>query len=551
MSLTKRQEIADDLRHCGIYESIQLMPDMLENTQARDAFEVPLGQDAPNLDQTESLLEYVEEGEDLCYYMADDLSMQYKVQRKKSGITCGCPAYRKNRRMGCKHIGDFTRRHGLTDPTGGKTARRLEPMLDIHPSGPAPATRKKTALRETPERIRALLYDLCKDVEDTRPRTSKRGRPRVPLSICAYAVLVKVAFNYTYEDLRHSLSTDSNVRRLGWDPEQMPHWNTLSEIAAEPALAAVFEDFIVTTSRPGRALDFAIMLDGSGYGTTARQNWMEQKHGGKNVGKVDEQNPQARPVHTMQSKQRGRPKKDNTFSAPARKNTFIKCSPAVGAISGLIYALSMTLNIGFGTADNEQFEVLLTRTLSNCQFDLILCDQGYYDEDNFKLAESHGKILIVIPKKGTKPEVSDTRQLRFIGWLVENHPAIVRRFYRLRPLIEATFSQKKRKNGHVRLRRRRKELAHFQAMSYPFDSKERGITPEVKRFRETINRIIARERLGVAQRNEARGKAIVSNLRVLIVLTRRHNDTIDFRSDKAFKPLRRVSPPPLSPPNAA
>lgn len=547
MDRAQRRQLECELRECEISEPLQLLPDMLDDAQTRESFEGQTpGSFADSLDAKDyAKLEYREENENLCYYMADDFSAEYKVQRKQSGITCGCHAYRRNRRMGCKHTGDYCRRHGLVDATGGKVARRLEPMIDVYPVGPAATTRKKKALRETPRLLRALAYELCKNVKDTRARTSSRGRPRVPLGACAYALLVKVAYNFTYEDLREDLAADPNFRHLGWDLEEMPHWNTLSQIAAEPALADVFEEFLVTTSRPGRNLDYAIMFDGSGYGTTRRQNWMEQKHGGKGVGKSDEPNVGLN-GDGLNKKKCGRPIKNAGFGAPARKNTFIKCNPAVGVVSGLIYALSMTLNIGHGTADNEHFELLFMRTLLNCQFDLVLCDQGYYDEENFELAQRYGKILIVVPKKNAKPEAANTPQLRYIGWLIKHHPAIFRRFYRLRPLIEATFSQKKRKNGHVKLRRRRKELAHFSMMSYPFDMKEK-VAQAVRRFRLTINRIIARERLGIAQRNEAFGKAIASNVRVLIVLARKHGDTIDFACDKAFTPRRRVSPPPLYP----
>ncbi len=233
------------------------------------------------------------------------------------------------------------------------------------------------------------------------------------------------------------------------------------------------------------------------------------------------------------------------FATPARKRTFLKCNPAVGGESGLIYALSTTLNVGQGTADNEHFELLFNRCLANCNFDLILCDKSYYDDENFQLAQSKKKILIVMPKKNAKPECSDTLQVRFLAWLTKQYPAVVRRFYRLRAKIEAIFSQKKRKNGHVKLRRRRSELARFESLSYPFDPKE-NVPKVVKRFRLTINRFIARERIGIAQHNEMLAKAIANNLRRLIKLGREYDDPItDFCCDKAFRPKRRISPPPI------
>ncbi|HET9394217.1 MAG TPA: hypothetical protein VFO29_11945 [Candidatus Rubrimentiphilum sp.] len=273
MNKAQRHQLAREIRDCGITEPVQLLPELLDDVQINGPI------DPKDLTSHDAIFEFREISPDICYYMADDFSTEYKVQRKSSGITCGCLSFSKNRRHGCKHIGDFCRRHGLSDPTGGKAARRLQPTQDIYPIGPAQTTRKKQALRATPRLVRLLAYELCKSVSDNRPRTSKRGRPRVPLACCAYALLLKVAYNYTYEDLREVLTSDPNFRRLGWDYEEMPHWNTLSEIAAEPELARVFEDFLVLTSRPGRNLDYAIMLDGSGYGTTIRQNWMEQKFG--------------------------------------------------------------------------------------------------------------------------------------------------------------------------------------------------------------------------------------------------------------------------------
>ncbi len=283
MNREQRRQLVGEIRDSGITEPIQLLPELIEDVQPTSSSDsrnsnYVIGTEPEATTETRTF-EYREDSADICYYMSDDFGAEYKVQRKKSGITCGCPAYRTNRRQGCKHVGDFCRRHGLPDPTGGKVARRLYPTEDVYPTGDAPTTRKKKALRETPMRLRQLAYELSKSVTDTRPRTSKRGRPRVPLGACAYALLLKVAYNLTYEDLREQLAADPNFRRLGWIYEDMPHWNTLSEVAGEPELARVFEEFLVLTSRPGRNLDFAIMLDGSGYGTTTRQNWMEQKYG--------------------------------------------------------------------------------------------------------------------------------------------------------------------------------------------------------------------------------------------------------------------------------
>lgn len=533
MAKIDRRQLAQALHAAGLSEPVMILPEMMPDENARESWEGITTNGTAAIEHTSFTFTIDKVKPNVWYYMSDDLSHEFKVHQKKDRITCGCDAFRKSGKIGCRHVGDYCRQNGLPDPTGGKQWRRLELPFLVYPQGmPSETTLKKQAYRTTRSWVRDKIYELCRSVNDHR-RTGKPGRPPVHLRLSAYALLVKVMYNYTYEDLREELRGDTHFRKLGWIDEDPPHWNTLCDMMAERELLGVFESFIVTTSRPGRNVDPIIIFDGSGFGTCPNQHWMhDRKHASKDQ---QQSNPKKQPPTP-------------TEPQPRAKRRYLKLNASIGGYSGLIYALTATMDKGYGTADNEHFETLFTRTAKNCNFDITLADMGYYDEENYALCERHGKLLFVLPKKGTKPETSNTPAQAFIAWLIKEHPAVFRRFYRYRPLIEGTFSRGKRKNGHIKLRKRAKELEWFKKMAYPFDPTYRYIPADRQRFRIILCRLIARERVGIAQRNEALCKAIGSNLRRLRWMEKIYNDRVDFAADRAFRPIPRVSPP-SSPPS--
>lgn len=216
----------------------------------------------------------------------------------------------------------------------------------------------------------------------------------------------------------------------------------------------------------------------------------------------------------------------------------------MGVVTGIIYALDVTLQYGEGTADTKHFQPLLERAAKNCNFDIVVVDKGYYHAHNFAFCMRRNWIPFVWTKQGVVIENADQGRelLAFMDWLRRKHYHVWVRFYRLRPLIEAVFSSQKRKTGHVRFRVRTWERARIKAMRYPHKI-PKGAPQLFHDFRNVLCRMIAMERVGYAQRSEALLKAIGANIRAIVRLEKEYGDVIRFEVGGTFKPMRRVTLP--------
>jgi len=541
MDSARRKNIIADLHHTGLDQPVEVLPRM------------------PTLD--ELLEDYVSRytvqhrSPTLSLYTSADGKRKIKVQKLVDDtVTCSCAAYAADRTRACGHIGDFCIQNNLEIPGGWfSLARRLEPSIVVYPKGqPQYATRRNRAYRSMPEHVRALAFELCQSVSD--PPRRRVGRPSIPRRVLLYCLLLKVAFSETLYDVRHNVTADPNLAKLGWKGDA-PNWNRLSACLGEEEITSDLDAMVECTAGMGRALDYALLVDGSGFGTTMLRNWRGTKYG--SVGKVRRKKKSDR-LNDVEGDSEGTAKEErlrDVFEAPGthadeRKANlksfrgYIKAHTAAGAISGLIYAVETTLNFGEGSGDIRHFQHLVRRAARIGTFEALLADKGYFSEQNYTFAQDEGYLLFVLPKKGDALEgAAGGRELfAYMNALREAYPHIYRRFYRLRSKIETFFSSQKRRTGHIRSKIRNGDIDRMYGLRhdpYPcIDS-----TPEpVRRLREEICRMNAVARVGTAHANEARLKCVALNLRTLCRLKQTHGE-FDLTKNTPVPAMPRVSLP--------
>lgn len=263
----------------------------------------------------------------------------------------------------------------------------------------------------------------------------------------------------------------------------------------------------------------------------------------------------------MRKRRRGRARKSERKEQPAgdsqeEHRPYTKAHVSYGIVSGLIYGVTLTLNIGEGVSDVEYFQELVERTVANCNAKIILADRGYRDKDSFRLAQRLRRMLFILTKKRQNPDAAplDADTMAFVHWLAKEHPDVYRRFYRLRMKIESLFSAKKRRGGHTKLRIRAEDKRQLRYLSYSPDLDKKTERLEnatvygpsgdkAEEVRSSICRMIAQRFVPRSQQNEMLARAIVWNLTRLLHLKWEHDDGVDLLADKAFKAIRCIDLP--------
>lgn len=490
-----RRQVEAELRTAGLSEPVDVLPPMPSVAEMLAGYVCPFTIDKPA------------NAPSIWRYQSRRGKTWYKVQRKANDqVTCGCPAYRKNREDGCDHTADYCIQNGLPIPTCfvGNKSRRLAPMTTIYPSGRASSTRRNRAYRKMDGRVCDLAFELVKDLDDAERRNwwqakefKLKRRPQTPFRALMYALLVKLALGKSYYQLDDFLRDDARMKKL--NPKGgVPNWNTLCELTAQPFVQEILREILRRTARPGRNIDYALAIDGTGFGTCMLDHWFAEKYGKKEIdpetvgddqddsdapelpdgadetdaAEVDEDlaeeiDPDADESATVPTAKPDKPKTKS--SKKSKRKTFLKAHTAMGAQTSLIYAINVTTQYGEGTADTRHFESLLMESIDLGNFEIVVADKAYYTKANFEFAQSKGKLFFALKKKGVKiSNVERCRELMaFMRALQMRHRDVFRRFYRLRAKIESIFSAQKRTGRQIRLQIRHDEYARLSALTSP------------------------------------------------------------------------------------
>jgi transposase len=311
---------------------------------------------------------------------------------------CTCPDH-TIRHAKCKHLYavEYTVSHE-TRPDGTITVTKTK-RVTYKQNWSA----YNAAQQEEKARFAVLLADLCKLVP--QPPQSN-GRPRLPLAdmvfACAYKVYTGFSSRRFTSDLRE-MQADGNIART-------PHFNSVSNYLADPALTPILKQLVILSSLPLKSVETTFSVDSSGFSTCRFIRWFNKKYGRE----ID--NREWVKVHLM-----------------------------CGVDTHIVTSVEIS---GWEAHDCPFFKPLVEATAAHFQIGEVSGDKAYLSRDNLKLVGDKGGTPY-IPFKENTPLPSpdeDSMWSRAYHVFALNRDAFLERYHQ-RSNVESVFSMVKGKFG--------------------------------------------------------------------------------------------------------
>jgi hypothetical protein len=213
------------------------------------------------------------------------------------------------------------------------------------------------AQSEEKRRFVALLADLYSTVP--QPPQSGKGRPRLPLSDMLFASVFKIYCGFS------SRRFTSDLRQAFVDGliNTTPHFNSVSNYMANPALTDVLKSLITASSLPLKVVETDFAVDSSGFSTCRYVRWFNRKYGRE----VD--NREWVKVHLM-----------------------------CGVNTKIVAAVDIS---GWAANDTNYFVPLLERTAEHFDVREVSADKAYLSHKNLNAVEMVGGIPFIPFKANT------------------------------------------------------------------------------------------------------------------------------------------------------
>ena len=184
-----------------------------------------------------------------------------------------------------------------------------------------------------------LLRDLCSTV-DQPPQTV--GRPRLPLADMLFAVVFKT---YSGLSARRFTSDVREAQKRGLI-DHAQHFNLTNRYLADPDLTETLKALIELSAEPLAAVESAIAIDSTGFGTTTYRRWFDHKWGKEKA-----------------------------------EQRWVKCHLVCGVETNIVAAALVTAN---ESADSPQLPELLKRTLKRFGVEEVSGDKAYSSKANIR-----------------------------------------------------------------------------------------------------------------------------------------------------------------------
>lgn len=430
-----------------------------------------------------------------------------KVERQKADRwTCSCKGWQKHRGVDCKHISRvrFMIGDGGAVPYDGRR-RRLATKL-LYPEGRAEDTRRAKARAAESKKVPSLAFQLCRRFVTQPPRSETNsaggGANGVPYAVRVYALLMKVLWNCSYEQLSERLATDGTVWELGLLKAEIPHKNSFCRWFGQIALTVFLVQVFVETTRPTRRFDTMVVGDSHDIPTRMVDNSRDRKFGPE------------------QAKYRN------------KERPLVRQHFAVGKVSNIIYAADTTLANGMGSGDGPHLRPVLEQTKARTENVIKAAfDKAYGGKPNFAVSERLGIDLYVREKVDDDRQGDDwPAQAQRLSKHERSNPAEYAETYRYRSKAEGTPSRIKARNPYIRLRRRNGDpvpdfpnIGNKKISELPTDVQDAIFDA-------------ATWAVGIARLNESLAILIVANLRTLNVLEHLYDQTVTFDEDVTLNP---------------
>lgn len=314
---------------------------------------------------------------------------------------CSCPDQQASG-LRCKHVWavTFTMTAQVEADGSATVTERVTYSQEWSSYNRAQVEEKDTFMR--------LLADLCSSV----PQPAQTiGRPRLRLSDMAFASAFKVYSRFSSRrfssDLREAHERGLIVR--------VPHFNSVTNYMASPALTPVLQDLIATSSLPLRAVERDFAVDSSGFSTSRFVRWLDHKHG--------------RPME-------------------AKTREWVKAHLVVGVTTNVVTAVQIS---AWNESDTRYFGPLVRSTADRFQIAEVSADKAYLSRSNLALVEEVGGVPYVPFKVNTAPDIPlipehATAWSRMYHAFALNQEEFLRRYHK-RSNVETAFSMIKGKFG--------------------------------------------------------------------------------------------------------
>jgi hypothetical protein len=437
----------------------------------------------------------------------------HKVERlKDQRWTCSCRAWQKHRFVDCGDIKRVKRKIGLGDegPFDGRRRRLLTKVL--YAGGHSDETRKDAARREEPKKVPLLAGQLCsrfvRQPLRSEGNAAAGGANGIPWPVRVYALLMKVFWNCSYEQLQERLKEDGRAWELGLLKFTCPVKRSFIRWFGDPILTAFLRTIFEETTKPTRRFESLVIGDSHDIPTRMVDNSRDRKFGPKPANYRNKERPLVR----------------QQFMA--------------GKVSNNIYALATTLTRGLGTGDAPHLPNMLEDTKRRLEtVAQAALDKGYDGASNFEAAESLRIDLYVREKSGEDRQSEEWSEMaRRLSKLERSHPEKYDEVSRFRPKAEATPSRIKARNPYIRLRRRNAD----PVPKLPKVPEKTKICDLSKEVRDAVFEA-ATQAVGVARLNESIAIIIVANLRSLNMLEHLYDQSVTFEEDVTLNPPLEMS----------
>jgi hypothetical protein len=184
--------------------------------------------------------------------------------------SCECEDFQL-RRKPCKHI--IAARLVCERDHGGKAPEITTDAIPIRPTYKQAWPLYDKAQRTEKNRFQALLFDLCRGLEN--PPQHASGRRWKPMGDIVFACAFKV-FS-TLSSRRFQCDLDDALAK-GYLSESM-HSVRICAYLDSPFLTPVLQALIVRSSLPLRAVETAFAPDSTGFSTSRFVRWFDEKYG--------------------------------------------------------------------------------------------------------------------------------------------------------------------------------------------------------------------------------------------------------------------------------
>jgi transposase len=330
---------------------------------------------------------------------------KYRIALSPHGDTCTCEDFVLNGGPPCKHI--HAARIVRERDHGGKS-----PIIDTDIVPKRPTYKQNWPLYDKAQmtekrRFLALLYDLCRGVDD--PPQPKTGRRRTPMADMVFASVLKV---YTTFSSRRFACDLEDAYAKGY-LSQLMHSVSVCAFLENPLMTPILKKLIVQSSMPLATVESVFSPDSSGFSTSRFVRWYDEKYGVTRSGKE-----------------------------------WVKAHVMTGVKTNIVTAIEI---LDKNAADCPQFKPLVeTTAASGFTLKEVPADKAYLSHENLELIAGLGGTAFV-------PFKSNSSEGNAGGvWEKMFHYFQFRRdeflnHYHLRSNVESTFSMVKAKfRDHVR-----------------------------------------------------------------------------------------------------